>query len=73
MHFRHKNLDVKIKLKINDSKAEFLVLTSLFFMQQFNDLQINIGNTQIKPTVSVRNLGVIFENHWKLESDINNV
>ena len=39
--------------------------------QQFNDLQINVGNTQIK--LSARNLGVIFDSHLNLESHINNV
>ena len=55
------------------AKTEFLVLTSSFFKQQFNDLQINVGNTQIKPTASARNLGVIFDRHLNLESHINNV
>ena len=64
---------IKNKLKINDSKTEFLVLTSSFYKQLFNDLQINVGNTQIKPTSSVRNLGVIFDRHLNLESHINNV
>ena len=64
---------IKNKLKINDSKTEFLVLTSSFYKQQFNDLQINVGNTQIKPTASARNLGVIFDRHLNLESHINNV
>ena len=55
---------IKNKLKINDSKTEFLVLTSSFFKQQFlQDLHINVGNTHIKPTASTRNLGVIFDSH----------
>ena len=64
---------IKNMLKINDSKTEFLVLTSSFFKQQFNELQINVGNTQIKPTASERNLGVIFDSHLNLESHIYNV
>ena len=36
------------------------------------DLQI-VGNTQIKPTASARNLGVIFDRHLNLESHINTV
>ena len=64
---------IKNNLKINDSKTEFLVLTSSFYKQQFNDLQINVGNTQFKPTASARNLGVIFDRHLNLESHINNV
>ena len=49
---------IKNKLKINDSKTEFLVLTSPSFNQQFNDLQINVGNTQIKPTRGAKQGGV---------------
>ena len=64
---------IKNKLKINDSKTEFLVLTSSYFKQQFKDLQINVGNTDIRPTASARNLGVIFDSHLNLESHINNV
>ena len=64
---------IKNKLKINDSKTEFLVLTSSYFKQQFKDLQINVGNTHIRPTASARNLGVIFDSHLNLESHINNV
>ena len=64
---------IKNKLKINDSKTEFLMLTSSFYKQQFNDLQINVGNTQIKPTALARNLDVIFGRHLNLESHINNV
>ena len=64
---------IKNKLKINDSKTEFLVLTSSYFKQQFKDLQINVGNTHIRPTSSARNLGVIFDSHLNLESHINNV
>ena len=53
---------IKNKLKINDSKTEFLVLTSSYFKQQQQDLQINVGNTHIRrPTASARNLGVIFD------------
>ena len=64
---------IKNKLKINDSKTEFLVLTSSYSKQQFKDLQINVGNTHNRPTASARNLGVIFDSHLNLESHINNV
>ena len=42
-------------------------------MQQFNDLQINVGSTEINPSLSARNLGVIFDSHLNLESHINTV
>ena len=46
------------------------MLTSSFFKQQFNDLQINVGNTEINSSLSARNLGVIFDSHLNLESHI---
>ena len=49
------------------------MLTSSFFNQQFNDLQINVGNIEINPSLSDRNLGVIFDSHLNLESHINTV
>ena len=64
---------IKNKLKINDSKTEFLVLSSSFFKQQFNDLQINVCNTEINPSLSARNIRVIFDSHLNLESHINSV
>ena len=50
-----------------------MVLTSSFLKQQFNDLQINVGNNQIEPSSTARNLGVIFDSHINLESHINSV
>ena len=48
------------------TKTEFLVLTSSFLKQHFNDLNINVGNSRIAPSISARNLGVIFDNHMSL-------
>ena len=38
-----------------------------------NKLKINVGNTEINPSLSARNLGVIFDSHLNLESHINSV
>ena len=64
---------IKHKLKINNSKTEFMVLTSSFLKQQFNDLQIKIGNSHNEPSTTARNLGVIFDSHLNLESHIDSV
>ena len=61
---------IQNKLKINDSKTEFLVLTSSFLKQHFNDLNISVGNSRIAPSLSARNLGVIFDNHMSLDKQI---
>ena len=49
------------------------MLTSSFIKQQFNDLQINVGSTEINPSLSSRNFEVIFDSHLNLESHINTV
>ena len=62
---------IQHKLTINDSKTEFLVLTSSFLKQHFNDL--NIYNSRIAPSLSACNLGVIFDNHMSLDKQINSI
>ena len=64
---------IQNKLKINDSKTEFLVLTSSFLKQHFNDLNISVGNSRIARSLSARNLGVIFDNHMSLDKQINSI
>ena len=64
---------IQNKLKINDSKTEFLVLTSSFLKQHYNDLNISVGNSRIAPSISARNLGVIFDNHMSLDKQINSI
>ena len=64
---------IQNKLKINDSKTEFLVLTSSFLKQHFNDLNISVGNSRLAPSLSARNLGVIFDSHMSLDQQINSI
>ena len=64
---------IKDKFKINDSKTEFMVSTSSFLKQQFNELQIKVDNSHIEPSTTARNFGVIFDSHLNLESHINSV
>ena len=58
------------KLKINDSKTEFLIISS---KHQFNNITIDsirIGDSEIKPVTSVKNLGVLIDNKLSIESHI---
>ena len=64
---------IQNKLKINDSKTEFLVSTSSFLKQHFNDLNISVGNSRIATSISAHNLGVIFDNHMSLDKQINSI
>ena len=50
-----------------------LVLTSSFLKQHFNDLNISVGNSRIAPSLSARNLGVIFDDHMSLDKQINSI
>ena len=61
---------IRNKLKINDSKTEFLIITSSFLKQSFNYLNIMVGDSNIVSSNSARNLGVIFDKCIKLDYHI---
>ena len=63
---------IRNKLKINDDKTEFLVISSRRASSR-TDFSINIGDAVIKPSSSCRNLGVIFDNNLMLDKHISNV
>ena len=64
---------IRNKLKINDSKTEFLIITSSFLKQNFNDLNIMVGDSNLVSSNSARNLGVIFDKCIKLDYHISSV
>ena len=53
---------IKQKLKNNDSKTEFMVLTSIFLKQQHNNWHIKVDR-QTDPSTTARNIGVIIDSH----------
>jgi hypothetical protein len=48
-------------LKLNDSKTEFFIATSPHNMPRLSDHHIQIGDVEVYPSASIRNLGVIFD------------
>ena len=64
---------IRNKLKINDSKTEFLIITSSFLKKSFDDLNIMVGDSNIVSSNSARNLGVIFDKCMKLDYHISSV
>ena len=64
---------IRNNLKINYSKTEFLIITSSFLKQSFDDLNIMVGDSNIVSSNSARNLGVIFDNCIKLDYHISRV
>ena len=49
------------KLKVNDSKTEFIVFRSPQLRCDLSGLSVNVGGSMITQSSKVRDLGVIFE------------
>ena len=66
---------IKNKLKINDSKTEFIILASPHSHKEYisSGLNLTVGNSVIKPSQAVRNLGVMLDNTLKMDSHVTSV
>ena len=53
---------IKNKLKVNDSKTEFIILRSPLLKTDLSGVSISVGDSQISSSPKVRDLGVIFDN-----------
>ena len=60
-------------LKLNEDKTEFLVLGSPHSTRIMPTVELNIGDSSIKPTTSVRNLGVLFDSNMSMSVHIANL
>ena len=49
------------KLELNDAKTEFIVFRSPVLNHDLSDLSVNVGGNLVKPSVKVRDLGVILD------------
>ena len=47
---------IKNKLKINDSKTEFIIFRSPLLKQNLSDLSVSVGDMQVSPSSKVRDL-----------------
>ena len=63
---------IKNKLKINDDKTEFLVITSPHAKID-QDIHFSIGQSSISPSESCKSLGVMFDSHINMERQIQNI
>ena len=52
---------IKNKLKINDSKTEFIISQVPLLKQNLSDWSISVGDTQVSPSSKVRDLCVVFD------------
>ena len=64
----------KNMLKLNDSKTEFFVALSPYNKRKLSlDVQLQIGTEIIKPSETVRNLGVLFDSELSMSPQITNL
>ena len=63
------------KLKLNDGKTDFMVIVSAYYRQLITSLEIAIksGNTNIHPTMSVKNLGVTLDTNMTMHPHVNQI
>ena len=58
------------KLKINDSKTEFIVFRSPQFRCDLSGLSVNVGESQITRSLKVRDLGATFDQFLNFDDHI---
>ncbi len=61
------------RLMINDSKTEVMLIGTWQQLRKISIDGVNVGYTEIKPVTSVRNLGVIQDNHLKMDQHVTNI
>ena len=64
---------IKNKLKINDSKTEFIVFRSPQAKQDFSSLSIRVGDSIMLQSSKVRDLGVILDQSLSFDDYISGV
>ena len=61
------------RLKLNDDKTEFLVISLPYYKNKLKDVCLNIGDSQIQTSPHCRNLGVIFDSNMDMKKHVANV
>ena len=59
------------KLKINDSKTEFMIIGTKQQLSKINSCHLTVGEANIDPVISARNLGTWFDSNLNLQEHIN--
>ena len=59
------------KLKINDSKTEFIIFRSPLLKLNLSDLSVSVGDMQVSPSSKVRDLCVVFDQYLTFHDHIN--
>ena len=61
---------VENKLKLNEDKTEFFIASSLHHSKKFDNITLLLGDVEIFPSKSVRNLGVVFDQQMCMSDHI---
>ena len=64
---------IESKLKLNDDKSEFILISSPHNKKKFDNLSIHIGPEIVSATNSVRNLGFMMDSVFNMEDHITSV
>ena len=64
---------IKNKLKINDSKTDFIIFRSPLLKQNLSDLSVSVGDMQVSPSSKVRDLGVVFDQYLTFHDHISGI
>jgi hypothetical protein len=61
---------VENKLRLNEDKTEFFVASSLHHWKRLANISLLLGDVEIFPSKSVRNLGVVFDQHMCMSDHV---
>ena len=61
------------KLQLNQDKTEFFVVASQRVLSSVSDIKLELAGASIKPSYSVKNLGVIFDGSMNMSIHIGNL
>ena len=64
---------IKNKLKINDSKTEFIIFRSPLLKHDLNYLSVSVGDMQVSPSSKVSDLGVVFDKYLTFHDHISGI
>ena len=66
-------MDYQNKLKINDSKTEFIIFRSPLLKQNLSGLSVSVGDMQVSPYSKVNDLGVDFDQYLTFHDHISGI
>ena len=64
---------IKNKLKLNPDKTEFFISSSPYHQSRLNNLSLQLDDTVILPSATVRNLGVTFDCNMTMTQHVTNL